>query len=89
MSLHINNQVARKRGIGKNVLLTVPTGMLQEQVDMVAGDFNRAAWRRQTGSDHRPVSTVEEAFANTRLPVPTSSAPLWGPGDVPLMYVGS
>ena len=39
MSLHINHFV-KKRGIGKKLLLTVRTVMLQEHVDMVAGDFN-------------------------------------------------
>ena len=47
MSLHINNHSAKKRGIGNNLLLTVRTAMLQEKVDMVAGDFNGTAWRRQ------------------------------------------
>ena len=56
--------------------------MLQEQVGMVAGDFNGAAWRRETGIDHRP-SIVEEAFANTSLPIPIGPTPLWRPGDVP------
>ena len=57
--------------------------MPQEHVDMVAGDFNSAAWRRQSGSDPRPISTIEEAFANTNLPVPPGPTPLWGPGGVP------
>ena len=65
MSLHFNNQVAKKRGIGKNLLLTVRTVMFQEQVDMVARDCNGAPWQRQSGSDHRPISIIEEAFANT------------------------
>ena len=69
MSLHINNQFAKKRGIGKNLSTVVRTVMFQEQVDLVAGDFYGAAWRRQSGSEHRPISTIEEAFAN--------------PGDVP------
>ena len=43
MSLHMNNQYAEKRGIGKNLLLAVCTVMLLEQVDLVAGDFNGAA----------------------------------------------
>ena len=34
----------QKGGIAKNVLLAVHTGMHQEQVDMMAGDFNVAAW---------------------------------------------
>ena len=67
MSLQINNHFTMKRGIGKNLLLTFLTVMLQEQVDMVAGDFIGAAWRRQSGSDPRPISIIEEAFANTCL----------------------
>ena len=51
MSLHFNNQFDKKRGIDKNLLSAVRTVLLQEQVDMVAGDFNGAAWRRQSGSD--------------------------------------
>ena len=79
----INNHFAKKRGIGKNLLLAVRTVMLQEQVDVVAGDFNGAAWRRQSGSDPRPVSIIEEAFVNTFLPVPPGPTPLWGSGGVP------
>ena len=41
------------------VLFTV---MLQETVDMVAGYFNGAAWRRQSGNGHRHISTIKEAF---------------------------
>ena len=44
--------------------------MRQEQVDMVAGDFNGAAWRRRSGKEQRHDSTIEEAFANTNLPLP-------------------
>ena len=32
----------------------------QEQVDIVANGFNEAAWRRQSGSDLRPISSVED-----------------------------
>ena len=42
----------------------------QKQVDMLAGDFNGAAWRRRSGDDQRRDSTIEEAFANTNLPNP-------------------
>ena len=45
MSLHINNN-ATKRGIGKQLLLTIPAIMQEEHVDLVAGDFMRAAWRQ-------------------------------------------
>ena len=57
--------------------------MLQEHVDMGAGDFNGAAWRSSSGSDRRPIRPIEEAFANTSLPVPPGSQPLWGLGGVP------
>ena len=83
MSLHINNHYAKIRGIGKKLLQTVRTVILQEHVDMVAGDFNGAAWRRPSGSDRRLTSIIEEAFANTDLPLPPGSTPLWGPGSVP------
>ena len=77
MSLHINNKFAKKRGKGKKLLHTFRTVMLQEHVDMIAGDFNGAAWRRPCGSDRQPTSIIEEAFANTNLPVPPSPPPLW------------
>ena len=82
MSLHIHNRYAKKRGIGKNVLLTVRTVMPQEQVNMVAGDFNGAAWRRQSGSDPRPISIIEEAITKTCLPILPGTTPLLGPGGV-------
>ena len=82
MSLHSNNNYAKKRGIANNVLFAVRTAMQQEQVDMVAGDFNGAASRRKRDEDQRRDSTIEEAFANTNLPIPNSPTPLWGPGGV-------
>ena len=39
ISLHTNHFV-KKHGMGKKLLLTVRSVMLQEHVDMVAGDFN-------------------------------------------------
>ena len=82
MSLHINNRYATKRGIGKKLLLTFRTVMLQEHVEMVAGDFNGASWRRPCGSDRHFISIVREAVANTNLPMPPGPTPLWGPGSV-------
>ena len=40
----------------------------------IAGNFNGAAWR-QTGSGN--LSIIEEAFADSDLPMPPSSTPLW------------
>ena len=57
--------------------------MCQGQVDMVAGDSNGAAWRKKGGDDQLRDSTIEEAFANTNLPIPHGLTPLCGPGGVP------
>ena len=62
MSLHINNNYAKKRGIGKKLLLTIRAVMLEEHVDLVDGDFNGAAWRRATSAN--TISIIEEAFAD-------------------------
>ena len=63
---------AKKRSFGKKLLLTVRAVMLEEHVDVVAGDFNGAAWRRQFG-----LGIIEEASADTDLPMPQGSTPLW------------
>ena len=42
------------------------------------GDFNGAAWR-PCGNDRKPTSIVEEAFADTDLPMPPYTPPLWDP----------
>ena len=42
----------------------------------IASDFNGTAWRRQSDSDLRPSSIIEEAFANTNLLLPPVSTPL-------------
>ena len=67
MSLHINNQFAKKRGIGKKLRLAIRAVMLEEHVDLVAGDFNGAAWRHPCGNDRKLTSIIEEAFADTDL----------------------
>ena len=69
MSLHINN-CAKKRGIGKKLLLVIRATMQEEHVDLVAGDFNGAAWRQSYGNNPQPTSILEEAFADTDFPVP-------------------
>ena len=60
----------KKREIEKKLLPAVRAGMLQEQLDILAGDFNGAAWRRRSGGDQRRDGTIEEAFASTNLPIP-------------------
>ena len=83
ISFHMNNNFAKKRGIGKKLILTIRAMMLEEHVDVVAGDFNGAAWRRDNSNS---ISIIEEAFADGALPMPPGSPPLWGPGAVPGMW---
>ena len=80
LSLHINNVYAKKRGIGKKLILTIRAVTRDEKVDLVAGDFNGAAWRCGNRDN---ISTIEEAFADCALPTPWGPTPLWGPGSIP------
>ena len=79
LSLHINHNYAKKRGIGKN-LLSLRTVMLDEKVDLVGDDCNGAAWRRTTSVS--ALSIIEEAFADCDLPLLPGPTPLWGPEPV-------
>ena len=56
--------------------------MLEEHVHVVPGDFNGAAWRRDTSATG--TSIIEEAFADCALPMPPGPPPLWRPGAVPV-----
>ena len=67
MSLQINNQYAKKCGIGKNLSPAVRTVMLQEQIVMAMN----------SGTN----STMEEGFCQHELPHGRTA--LWGPGGVP------
>ena len=71
---------AKERGIGKKLILTIRAVMLDEKVDLVAGDFSSPAWR---SSNRNNISTIEEAFADCALPMPPGPTPLWGLGAVP------
>ena len=75
MSLHISNIYDKKRGIGKKLILTIRAVMLDEKVDLVAGDFNGAAWRRDNSNS---VSILEEAFADCALPILPGPTPFVG-----------
>ena len=55
-------KLRQKRGIDKKLFLTMRAVMLDEKVDLVACDFNGAAWRRTTSAS--PLSIIEEAFAD-------------------------
>ena len=52
--------------------------MLGEHVDLVAVDFNGAAWRC---SNRNNISTIEEVFADCALSTPLGNTPLWRPGS--------
>ena len=57
-----------KRGIGKKLLLAFRAVVLDKRTDVVAGDFDGAAWRRQTNNGN--LSFNEEAFAASDSPMP-------------------
>ena len=58
MSLHINNNFAKKRDIRKKLLLTLRAIMQDEHVDLVACDFDGAAWRQSSGNSLQPTGTL-------------------------------
>ena len=59
--------------------------MLEEHVDVVAGDFNGAAWRRDNSA--YSFSIIEEAFADCALPMPSQPPHhCGGQGAVPGMW---
>ena len=80
LSLHISDIYAKKRGIGTKLILSIRAVMLDEKVGLVAGDFNGAAWRCDNRNNIR---TIEEAFADCALPMPSGPTPSWGPGSIP------
>ena len=80
LSLHINNVYAKKRDIGKKLILTIRAVTLEENVDLDAGDFNGAAWRRDNSNN---ISIIEEVFADCALPMPPGPTPLWVPESIP------
>ena len=45
LSLYISNIYVKKNGIAKNLILTLRAILISQEVDVVAGDFNRTAWR--------------------------------------------
>ena len=51
----------------KKLIPTIRAVMLEEKVDLVAGDFNGAAWRRDNSNI---ISIIEEALADCALPMP-------------------
>ena len=84
MSLHIKkNNFAKKRGIGKKIILTVRAIMQDEHVNLIAGDFNGAACRQTSGNNPHHTNTLEEAIADADFPTPPGPTPLWCLGAIP------
>ena len=61
LSLHISNFYAKRKGIAKELILTLRAVMISQEVVLVAGDFNGTAWRHR-GKDN--FSTIDEAFTD-------------------------
>ena len=74
LSLHVSNIYAKKKGIAKKLILTLRAIMISQEVDLVAGDFNGAAWRCRSRDS---LSTSDEAFTDCALPTPPGPTPLW------------
>ena len=52
-------------------MLVVRTIIVQDDVGMVAGDFNGVSWRRKSGPDQQFDSPLEEAFKDAKAPSAT------------------
>ena len=74
LSLHINNVFAKKRGIAKKIIQAIRALMISKNIDLVARDFNGAAWRCRSRDNF---SSSDEAFADCALPTPPGSTLLW------------
>ena len=82
LSLSSHQQHLRqKKGIAKNLILTLLAIMNSQEVELVAGDFNGTAWRYRSN-----LSTIDEACTDSTLPTPPGRTPLWGPGSIPDMW---
>ena len=80
LSLHISNIYAKKCGIGKKLILTICAVMLDEKVDLVAGDFSGAASRCDNRNN---ISTIEKSLCRLCFAGAPGPTPLWGPGSIP------
>ena len=56
--------------------------MVEHRVGLAAGEFYGACWRR-----HKRASTIDRAFASTPLLLFSDLSPLWGPGEVPGVWM--
>ena len=79
LSLHINSVFPTKRGIAKKIIQTVRALLISQNIDLVAGDFNGAAWRCRS-RDH--ISTIDEVFSDC-LAFDAGPHTIVGPGSIP------
>ena len=80
LSLHINNVFAKKRGIAKKIIQVVRALMISQNIDLIAGDFNGAAWRCRSRDNFR---SIDEVFSDYALQTPPGPPPLRRPGSIP------
>ena len=57
----------RKKGIAKKIIQTVRALMISQNIDLVAGDFNGAAWHWRSRDN---ISTIDEVFSDCALLTP-------------------
>ena len=63
----VKSAVSEKRGIALNTLLAVRSAMVHEDVDIVAGDFKGARWRRKSDPDQHFESAWKKRSQKARL----------------------
>ena len=66
---HVNKQFPQTRGIEKKLLLAI-LWCWSSIVDLVAADFNGAAWRRPCGNDRNSPVLLKKPSPDTDLPMP-------------------
>ena len=54
--------------------------MISQNIDLVAGNFNRTAWLCRSRDN---ISAIYEVFSDSALPTPPGPTPLWRPGSMP------
>ena len=59
LSLHDQQHFSKKRGIARKIIWAVRSLMISQDIDLVTGDFNGAAWRCRSRDN---ISSIDEAF---------------------------
>ena len=83
LSLHINNNYARKSGIGKKFLHTIRAKSRKSTLTWWPVFSTDQPGASQSGTTPQLTSVLEEAFADTDFPVRPGLPPLFGPGAMP------